>query len=110
MQAVSKPNDQQWKRSAAGLTVAILLLVQSFGAAHFHPLPSQRKYVANAAVSVDGLCALCLVRFHSQAAFVVTPHPTAPALAQLTERSATRTAVHSSNCSHLFGRAPPASI
>ena len=69
----------------AGITAAILLLAQTVGVAHFHPLPSQQKYVTNAAVSVDdGLCALCLVRFHSPAALVVAPHPTAPMLVEVT--------------------------
>ena len=69
-------------RKVAGITAAILLLAQTVGVAHFHPLPSQHKYVSNAAVSVeDGLCALCLVRFHSPAALIVAPHPTAPMLA-----------------------------
>ena len=96
-------------RGIAGFVAAILLLAQSVGAAHFHPLPSQQKYVANAVVSVDGLCALCLVRFHSPAAFVVTPHPTAPALTELTALR-TQYGVAFLYRSHLFGRAPPASV
>ncbi len=111
MQLAFEIQRRRWMRGIAGFVAAILLLIQSVGAAHFHPLPSQRKYVANAAVVADnGLCALCLVRFHSPAVFVVAPHPTAPALAELTSPCVTSTQPPSSYRSHLFGRAPPASV
>ena len=98
-------------RKIAGITAAILLLAQTVGVAHFHPLPSQHKYVSNAAVSVeDGLCALCLVRFHSPAALIVAPHPTAPMLAELTAPFAASMEPRSSYRSHRFGRAPPAPV
>jgi hypothetical protein len=97
-------------RGIAAFVATILLLAQSVGVAHLHPLPSQQKYVATSAVSVDGLCALCLVRFHSPAAFVVTPHPTAPALAELTVLWTTDRGPRSAYRSHPFGRAPPASV
>src|ERR1700722_5929471 len=74
---------RRWTRTIAGLVAAILLLAQSFGAAHLHPPPSQNKYLTSAAVSVDGLCALCLVRFHSPAAFVAPPRPRAPGLTEV---------------------------
>ncbi len=95
----------------AGIVAAILLLAQTVGVAHFHPLPSQIKYLASAAVSADnGLCALCLVRLHSPAALIVAPRPTAPALAQASLSCATSTEPRSSYRSHLFGRAPPAPV
>jgi hypothetical protein len=106
----SKTDRRRWMRRIAGFAAVILLLAQSAGAAHLHPLPSQQKYVTSAAVSVDGLCALCLVRFHSPATFIAPPHPMAPALTKL---PAFRTASAESHCSylsHLFGRAPPASV
>jgi hypothetical protein len=93
----------------AGIAAAILLLAQTVGVAHFHPLPGQKKYAANAIVSVDdGLCALCLVRFHSPAALVVAPNPTAPMLAETKALFAASTEPHSSYRSHRLGRAPPA--
>jgi hypothetical protein len=102
---------RRWLRAIAGITAAILLLAQTVGIAHFHPLPSQHKYVTTAAVGMgDGLCALCLVRFHSPAALIFAPHPTAPALVELAALCATRTAPRSSYRSHLFGRAPPALV
>jgi hypothetical protein len=102
---------QRWMSRIAGITAAILLLAQTVGIAHFHPLPSQRQYLNNAAVSVDdGLCALCLVRFHSPAALIVAPYPTAPMLAEFTVPRAASTEPRSSYRSHRFGRAPPASV
>jgi len=101
---------RRWTRTFAGCIAAILLLAQSVGAAHLHPPPFQHKYVTSAAVSIDGLCALCLVRFHSPAAFIATPHPTAPALTQLTALCAASTAPRFAYRSHLFGRAPPAPV
>jgi hypothetical protein len=95
----------------AGITAAILLLAQTVGIAHFHPLPSRHKYVTNAAVSVDdGLCALCLVRFHSPAALIVAPRPAAPMQAVVTPPFAASMEPRSSYRSHRFGRAPPASV
>jgi hypothetical protein len=110
MQLASEINRRRWRPKLAGFVAVILLLAQSFGAAHLHPLASQQKYVTSAAVSVDGLCALCLVRFHSPAAFIAPPHPTAPALSELTALRAASTSPRFAYRSHLFGRAPPASV
>jgi hypothetical protein len=114
MQLTSKPDRKtdrrRWMRRIAGFAAAILLLAQSVGAAHLHPLPSQQKYATSATVSVDGLCALCLVRFHSPAAFVVTPHPIAPAPTESTAHRTASAEPRFSYLSHLFGRAPPASV
>src|SRR5271166_5339710 len=94
MRLASEIQRRRWRPRIAGLIAVILALAQSVGAAHLHPFPSQQKYVTGAAaVSVDGLCALCLVRFHSPAAFIATPHPTTPAL---TESKPLRTASASS--------------
>jgi hypothetical protein len=110
MQLTSKTDRRRWMRRIAGFAAVILLLAQSVGAAHLHPLPSQQKYVTSAAVSVDGLCALCLVRFHSPAAFIATSHPMAPALTELMALRTASAEPRSSYLSHLFGRAPPASV
>jgi hypothetical protein len=92
----------------AGISAAILLLAQTLGIAHFHPLPTQHKYITNAAVSIDdGLCALCLVRFHSPAALIVAPHPAAPMRAVVTVPFAAIMAPRCSYRSHRLGRAPP---
>ena len=101
---------RRWMSRIAGITAAILLLAQSVGIAHFHPVPSEHKYITNAAVSVDGLCALCLVRFHSPASLIVAPHPTAPIMVEVTALGAASMEPRSSYRSHRFGRAPPASV
>src|SRR5512146_1211950 len=111
MQSVSQTGSRSRIRRIACISAAILLFAQAAAIAHLHPLPSQRQYVTSAAAVVDsGLCALCLVRFHSPAVFVVAPNPTAPALAELIAPSATSTQPRLSHRSHLFGRAPPASV
>lgn len=101
---------RRWMRGLAGFAAAILLLAQSVGAAHLHTPPSQHKYLTSAAVSADGLCGLCLVRFHSPAAFVAPPRPRAPALTESTALCAANTALRFAYPSHLFGRAPPAPV
>jgi hypothetical protein len=110
MELASEIYGRRRMRNIAGFTAVILLFAQTIGGAHVHPPPSQQKYVKSAAVSVDGLCALCLVRFHSPAAFVVTPHSLAPALTEFTGLCTTSTEPRSLHPSHLFGRAPPASV
>jgi hypothetical protein len=102
---------QRWMSRIAGIAAAILLMAQTVSIAHFHPLPSHHQYVTNAAVSVDdGLCALCLVRFHSPAALIVAPHPAAPIMVEVTALGAASMEPLSSYRSHRFGRAPPASV
>jgi len=98
-------------RGAAALVAVVLLLAQTAGAAHLHPLPSAETYAAPAAVGLDnGLCALCLVRFHSPIAFVIAPHPAAPSAERWSARRIARVAPRLAFGSHLFGRAPPASV
>ena len=102
---------RRWMSRIAGITGAILLLAQTVGIAHFHPVPGRHKYLTNVAVSVDdGLCALCLVRFHSPATLIVAPHPAAPMLVVVTAPFAARMEPRSSYRSHRFGRAPPAPV
>jgi len=101
----------QWKRSVAAFAAAVMLLAQSIGSAHFHPIPAQQKYAASAAASTDnGLCAVCLVRAHSPTVSFSTPLLTAPVLfARAPERPA-ESRIRSAFDSHRFGRAPPASL
>jgi hypothetical protein len=80
MRTASEQGGHRWKRRVAAFAAAILLLAQSLGAAHFHPLPSQQKYAADAVVNADdGLCAVCLFRIHSPTVSAVTPYLTTPA-------------------------------
>lgn len=109
MQLASKRYRRPWMRRIAVFVAVVLLLAQTAGAAHYHSLPSAHKYLANPAVVADnGLCALCLVRFHSPVALIVAPHPTAPMLAEVNSLTAANTEPHSSYRSHRLGRAPPA--
>jgi hypothetical protein len=102
---------ERWMRGAAAFVAVVLLLAQTAGAAHRHPLPSPETYAAPAAVSLDnGLCSLCLVRFHSPLAFVIAPHPAAPLAERWSPRRLARVAPHFAYRSHLFGRAPPAPV
>jgi len=111
MQTASEQGGHRWKRSVAAFVAAILLLAQSLGAAHFHPLPTQQKYAADAVVNADdGLCAVCLFRIHSPTVAAVTPSVTAPVLFERIDFVATESRLCSSYDSHLFGRAPPASV
>ena len=98
-------------RRAASLVAIVLLLAQIAGAAHFHPLRSAQKYAANAtAVADNGLCGLCLVRFHTPVAFVIALHPGAMAPERWHLPLEARTETHRAYQSTLFGRAPPASL
>jgi hypothetical protein len=101
-----------WIDWLAAISAVVILLAQTVGIAHFHPVPSEQRYLVNASVSVDdgSLCALCLVRLHSPVAPNVAPHPGAPMLAALAVGGARSAAPHASYRSHLFGRAPPASV
>jgi hypothetical protein len=98
-----------WRRRLALLAGVILLLAQSAGASHYHPLAfSQRPSIAAAAAS-DSLCALCL---HHQHAPTVSAAQFPLAAPHDIGRAASNDlcfALVSSFDSHLFGRAPPAS-
>jgi len=111
MQTASEQGGHRGKRGVAAFVAAILLLAQSLGAAHFHPLPTQQKYAENAVVNADdALCAVCLFRIHSPTVAAVTPSVTAPVLLERIDFVATESRLCSSHDSHLFGRAPPASF
>ena len=110
MQTAFEQGGHRWRRGVAAFVAAILLLTQSLGAAHFHPLPTAQKYAADAVVSDDGLCAVCLFSFHSPTVAAVTPSLTAPVLFERIDFVATESRLCSSYDSHLFGRAPPASV
>ena len=97
-------------RGAAAFVVVILSLAQTAAAAHFHPLPSAETYAAPGATADNGLCALCLVRFHSPLAFLIAPRPAAPFAERWSPRRPTHLAPRVAYRSHLFGRAPPASV
>jgi len=99
------------KRGMAALTAGLILFAQVLAAAHFHRFPSSREYLTKPAVSVDnGLCAVCLLRFHSPSALIASPAPEPPAPAKRVLVRAAGEAPHRAFTSQVFGRAPPASI
>ena len=111
MQTASRRGEHRWKRGVAALLAAILLLAQSLGAAHFHPLPAAQQHFANAVVSADeGVCAVCLFRVHSPTVTAVTPSATAPVMLAQISFVSTKSLLRASHDSHWFGRAPPASF
>jgi len=99
-----------WRRRLAIAAGAILLLAQSVSAAHYHPSAFAQRPSIAASASSDSLCSLCL---HQQ-------HATTVSAAQFPLAAPTNTghldpkdfsfALVSSFDSHLFGRAPPASV
>jgi hypothetical protein len=111
MLAAFNRDNGKWKRGVAAFAAALLLLAQSLGSAHFHPLPSQQNYAASTAGSGDnGLCAVCLVRAHSPTVFFSTPLLTAPVLYADAAEYPAESRIRSAFNSHRFGRAPPASL
>ena len=104
-------NSDNWIRAIAGICAAILLLAQTAGAAHFHTFRTSHQSVSTSALAIgDGLCGLCLVRFHSPGAFALSPHPAAsvPAISHVLD--APRRALSAAYRSYRFGRAPPATL
>jgi hypothetical protein len=54
------------RRSIAVFSAALVLVAQFVGAVHLHPASELARTVSSAQPSLDtGLCALCLVAFHS---------------------------------------------
>jgi hypothetical protein len=98
-----------WQRRIAAAAAAILLLAQSLGAAHYHPVVSAQHPSITAAAAPDSLCSLCL--HHNHAPSVTTAHISvaAPHGAARSYSNDFRSALASSLDSHLFGRAPPKS-
>ena len=99
-----------WRRRLAIVAGAILLLAQSVSAAHYHPSAFAQHFSIAASASSDSLCSLCL---HQQHAPTVSAAPfplAAPSNSGHLDPKDFRFALVSSFDSHLFGRAPPASV
>jgi len=104
-------NTEHWIRAIAGICAAVLLLAQTAGAAHFHSFPSSHQSISPTTINGDNrLCGLCLVRFHSPVTFAIAPHPAASVLLITRVLDVPRRALSTEYRSHLFGRAPPASL
>jgi hypothetical protein len=111
MELMRRARSRRNERRIAALTAALILFVQVLAAAHIHSFPSSREYLTKAAVSVDdGLCAICLLRFHSPIVFVALPAPRAPLIVKPIVVQTIASAPLVAFSSHIFGRAPPASV
>ncbi|HUY38136.1 MAG TPA: hypothetical protein VMV13_04865 [Candidatus Binataceae bacterium] len=97
-------------RGVNWFALALLVVVQLLGAAHFHP-PVGAKAAAQSSSSAEpDLCPICLHHCHTPSALVATPtfgHPLAIVEARIT---AARPLVPFEFESLLFGRAPPALV
>jgi hypothetical protein len=99
-----------WQRRIAAAAGIILLLAQSLGAAHYHPAASgQHPSIATAAAS-DTLCSLCLHHHHAPGVTAAGLPLAAPRDAGHRDLDDFGFALISTFDSHLFGRAPPASV
>src|ERR1700674_3912532 len=95
------------KRIVTHAAAAIFMLAQFLGIAHFHLRPVEHRYSATAvATADDGLCAVCVLHFHSAAAFAIAPSASAPTPTQRFVVFAAGPRIGSSYRSHRFGRAP----
>jgi hypothetical protein len=87
-----------------------LLLAQSVGAAHYHPLAFAQHPSIAAAASSDSLCALCLHHQHAPTVSAAQFPLAAPSDTGRPDPNDFCFALVSPFDSHLFGRAPPTSV
>ena len=99
-----------WRRRIAAAAGAILLLAQSLGAAHYHPVASAQHPSIAAAATPDSLCSLCLHHQHAPGIGAAQFPLDAPSDIGRRDSNDFCFALVSSFDSHLFGRAPPASV
>jgi len=97
-------------RKLAAVAAILLLLAQSLSVAHYHPLPIQSKISASLAAGDDGVCSLCLFHFHSPTVSASSLSLTIPAAMRKVRPLAGAIELRRGFDSHLFGRAPPASV
>jgi hypothetical protein len=99
------------KRGVSWFALALLVVVQLLGAAHFHSPVGAKVAAQSSRSAVDpDLCPICLHHYHTPSVLAAAPafaHP----LAVLQVRDyAARSMVPLEFESPLFGRAPPALI
>ncbi len=98
-----------WRRRLALAAGVILMLAQSLGAAHYHPLAFAPHPSIAAAAAPDSLCSLCLHHQHAPSVSAAPFPLAAPLDAKRFDPKDFCFALVPSFDSHLFGRAPPAS-
>jgi hypothetical protein len=99
-----------WQRRLALAAGVILLLAQSLGVAHYHPAASSLRSSIAAAIAPDSLCSLCLHHNHAPSVNAAQFPLAAPSDTGSRESNDFCLALISTFDSHLFGRAPPASV
>lgn len=99
-----------WRRRVALAAGAILMLAQSLGAAHYHPISFVEHPSIAAASAPDSLCSLCLHHQHAPSVSAAPFPLAAPCDTGHSESNDFCFASVSTFDSHLFGRAPPASV
>lgn len=99
-----------WRRGLTLAVGALLLLAQSLAAAHYHPVPSTQHPSIASAAAPDTLCALCLHHNHAPSVSAAPSPLAAPSDIGRRDSNDFCFALMSSLDSHLFGRAPPASV
>ena len=99
-----------WRRKLALVAGVILMLAQSAGAAHYHPFALSQHPSMSASAASDSLCALCLHHQHAPTVSAAQFPLAAPSDIGRTDSNDFCFALVSSFDSHLFGRAPPASV
>jgi len=97
-------------RNLATVAAMLLLLAQSLSAAHYHPLPTPDKILVNSAAGDDGVCSLCLLHFHSPTLSAASLSLAIPAAVHKVLPRPGAVELLCGFDSHLFGRAPPASV
>ena len=91
-------------------TLALLLLIaQSFGAAHYHQ-KDFRDNITHAAQGGDALCSLCLFHFHAPANATTPPAFGRPALAIASLTPQAQALLHALAIAQVFSRGPPSSL
>jgi hypothetical protein len=98
-------------RSVSWFALALLVVVQLLGAAHFHP-PAGAKAIAQSSSSAaqPDLCPICLHHCHTPSALAATPAFGCPIAIVEPRIVAARPLIPFEFPSLLFGRAPPALI
>lgn len=98
-------------RGVSWFALALLVVVQLLGAAHFHPPAGAKATAQNASSAVEpDLCPICLHHCHTPSALSATPafgHPIAIVESRIV---AAQPLVPFEFESLLFGRAPPALV
>jgi hypothetical protein len=97
------------RRTAIMALATLLMLTQSFAAAHYHP-KDFRSNVSHAVQGGDVLCSLCLFQFHAPANAGAPPDFGRPLLSVSRLTPEARALLHALAIARVFSRGPPSSL